>query len=41
MNNENAVRKETENRLGEFGIEKHALQQYRALCDKTPGLQRV
>ena len=41
MSNENAVRKETENRLGEFGIEKHALQQYRALCDKTAGLQRL
>ncbi|MGH8759844.1 MAG: nucleotidyltransferase family protein, partial [Burkholderiales bacterium] len=32
---------ETESRIGEFGIEKHALQQYRALCDNTPGLQRV
>lgn len=28
-------------RLGEFGIERHALQQYRALCDATPGLRRV
>ena len=26
---------------GEFGIEKHALQEYRALCDRTPGLQQV
>lgn len=26
---------------GEFGIEKHALQQYRALCDSTPGLRQV
>ena len=30
-----------EHRIGEFGIEKHALQQYRALCDAMPGLQRV
>jgi len=26
---------------GDFGIERHALQQYRALCDSTPGLRRV
>ena len=25
----------------EFGLEPHALQQYRALCDNTPGLQQV
>ncbi|MGH8832508.1 MAG: DEAD/DEAH box helicase family protein, partial [Polaromonas sp.] len=31
----------TESRIDKFGIEKHALRQYRALCDNTPGLQRV
>ena len=31
----------TQAHSGEFGIEKHALQQYRALCDSTPGLQQV
>jgi type III restriction enzyme len=32
---------ETQTARGDFGIERHALQQYRALCDSTPGLRRV
>lgn len=41
MSNAEGSSADAESRLGEFGIEKHALQQYRALCDATPGLQRI
>ena len=41
MNVMDAENLKAQARSGEFGIEKHALQQYRALCDSTPGLRQV